>query len=146
MSLSALFFLPPPLPPSLFAPSLKAPRLSALRRGMRLRIRLQYRTSSEASGVQWLQPEQTAGKTHPYLFTQCQAIHARSVMPCQDTPAHKCTYTASVTVPAPLTGGKAEGRRRRGVGGPGGRRGDAAAWASCDGDATWASFLYPLQR
>lgn len=71
---------------------------------MKLRIRLEYATSSAASGVQWLLPEQTAGKTHPYLFTQCQAIHARSVMPCQDTPANKCTYTAAITVPKPLTG------------------------------------------
>ena len=36
-----------------------------------------YRTSPSSSAVQWLRPEQTAGGTHPYLFTQCQAIHAR---------------------------------------------------------------------
>jgi leukotriene-A4 hydrolase len=62
-----------------------------------------YETSPSASAVQWLQPEQTAGKAHPYLFTQCQAIHARSLVPCQDCPSAKVTYSADVAVPAALT-------------------------------------------
>jgi len=53
--------------------------------------------------VQWLKPAQTAGKVHPYLYTQCQPINARSMLPCQDTPSVKTTYTAEVTVPSELT-------------------------------------------
>ncbi|XP_014672522.1 PREDICTED: leukotriene A-4 hydrolase-like [Priapulus caudatus] len=65
-------------------------------------VRIKYKTSSEASALQWLAPEQTAGKKHPYLFSQCQAIHARSIMPCQDTPAVKAPYTAEIRAPAEL--------------------------------------------
>eukprot|EP00978_Attheya_sp_CCMP212_P000141 scaffold272_cov31-Attheya_sp.AAC.1 len=65
-------------------------------------VRIEYETSPSSSAIQWLPPAQTAGKVHPYLFTQCQAIHARSMLPCQDTPSNKCTYSAVVTVPSPL--------------------------------------------
>ncbi|CEG36882.1 leukotriene a-4 hydrolase aminopeptidase [Plasmopara halstedii] len=63
------------------------------------KIRVDYNTTSNSSGLQWLSKELTAGKTHPYLFTQCQAIHARTIVPCPDTPACKFTYSATVTVP-----------------------------------------------
>lgn len=66
------------------------------------KIRITYETTPNSSAIQWLPPSQTAGKEHPYLFTQCQAIHARSMLPCQDSPSGKCTYSADVTVPAPL--------------------------------------------
>jgi len=66
------------------------------------RVRVHYKTSPSASGIQVLQPEQTLGKRHRYLFTQNQAIHARSVLPCQDTPGVKAVYTAAITVQSPL--------------------------------------------
>ncbi|ALC39980.1 CG10602 [Drosophila busckii] len=68
-----------------------------------LNVRIDYETASNASALQWLNPTQTLGKKHPYMFSQCQAIHARSVMPCQDTPAVKFTYDATVEHPAELT-------------------------------------------
>lgn len=65
---------------------------------LKLTIGIDYSTSPESKALQWLTPEQTAGKRQPYLFSQCQAIHARSVVPCQDTPAVKFPYNAKVTV------------------------------------------------
>lgn len=59
-----------------------------------------YHTTEKCSALQWLPPAQTAGKEYPYLFTQCQAIHARSLVPCQDVTRVKFTYAASVTTPA----------------------------------------------
>ena len=61
-------------------------------------LRINYETSPNSTALQWLDAMQTIGKKHPYLFSQCQAIHARSLFPCQDTPAVKFTYNASVTV------------------------------------------------
>ncbi len=66
------------------------------------KVRIAYRTSPEAEGLQWLPPEQTAGKKHPYLFSQAQAINTRTIAPLQDTPAVRITYTATLRTPPEL--------------------------------------------
>lgn len=74
----------------------------AYSKGEKFILKIVFETSPEASALQWLTKEQTSGKNYPFLFSQCQAIHARSFIPCQDTPSIKFTYNAEITVPKGL--------------------------------------------
>ncbi len=65
----------------------------------RFDLALSYRTAPQASALQWLPPSLTAGGEHPMVFSQSQAIHARSWVPLQDTPAVRITYEATVRTP-----------------------------------------------
>lgn len=66
-------------------------------------VDFEYETGAECTAAQWLEAAQTADKQFPYLFTQCQAIHARSLFPCQDTPGAKLTWDAKVDAPEGAT-------------------------------------------
>ncbi|WP_183099143.1 M1 family metallopeptidase [Nocardioides pelophilus] len=59
-----------------------------------------YATGGDARALQWLEPAQTTGER--FLFTQSQPILARSWIPCQDTPAVRHPYDATVRVPPGL--------------------------------------------
>ncbi len=65
-------------------------------------ISVDYESQPGAEAVQWLAPEQTTDKKYPFLFTQSQAILARTWVPCQDTPAVRMTYSAKIQVPPEL--------------------------------------------
>ncbi|MGI3785457.1 MAG: M1 family metallopeptidase [Janthinobacterium lividum] len=66
-------------------------------------VRIAYATSPASSALQWLAPEQTADGTHPYVYSQSQTIHARSMLPVPDSPACRFTYDAQVDVPEAFT-------------------------------------------
>lgn len=63
------------------------------------KVAIWYKTSKDAAALQWLNPQQTAGKKSSFLFTQSQAILARTWVPCQDSPAIRFNYNATVVVP-----------------------------------------------
>lgn len=67
--------------------------------GKEEKVIIKYTTGTGAEALQWLSPEQTADKSAPFLFTQSQAILARSWLPLQDSPGVRFTYTANVKVP-----------------------------------------------
>src|SRR5690606_6781623 len=66
------------------------------------KITVYYETRTDSGALQWLSPEQTFDKTHPFLLTQGQAILTRSYIPVQDTPSLRITYEATVKVPKEL--------------------------------------------
>ena len=65
-------------------------------------LSIAYSTGANANALQWLTPQQTGGKKHPFLFTQGQAILTRSWIPVQDSPGIRITYDAHVQVPPEL--------------------------------------------
>ncbi|KAF8839904.1 hypothetical protein BDN67DRAFT_1054580 [Paxillus ammoniavirescens] len=67
-----------------------------------VRVKVSYSTTTNSKALQWLDPQQTQGKEHPYLFSQCQPIYARDLVPIQDTPSVKIRYTAQVTSVLPV--------------------------------------------
>ncbi|KAF2475703.1 leukotriene A-4 hydrolase [Lindgomyces ingoldianus] len=70
--------------------------------GKTLDVAVQLSTTEKCTALQWMTPEQTSNKKHPYMFSQCQAIHARSIFPCQDTPDVKSTFDFAIRSPLPV--------------------------------------------
>ncbi|CUS49489.1 MAG: aminopeptidase PepS [Idiomarinaceae bacterium HL-53] len=84
-------------------PILGTPIYIALPKGT-TKIRVYYATSPEATGLDWVAPEKTAGKEHPFLYSQSQPHYARTWIPIQDTPAVRLTFSAELTTPPELLG------------------------------------------
>ncbi|HYC95803.1 MAG TPA: aminopeptidase, partial [Sphingomicrobium sp.] len=83
-------------------PDKGAPLTVTLPSGGKQRIIINYRSAPDAAALQWLTPEQTAGKRHPYLLSQGQPILNRSWIPTQDSPGIRQTWEARITAPEPL--------------------------------------------
>ena len=83
-----------------------------------MRIRIAYRTSTEANALQWLDPAQTFG-SKPYVYSQGEAIRTRSWIPLQDSPAVRVTYSARLQVPPDLVAVMSAARVAQAGDGPG---------------------------
>jgi aminopeptidase N len=83
-------------------PEKGAPLTVTLPAGGKQRIIVNYRSAPDAAALQWLTPEQTAGKKHPYLLSQGQPTLNRTWIPTQDSPGIRQTWSAKVTAPEPL--------------------------------------------
>ncbi|MEV6987069.1 M1 family metallopeptidase [Sphaerisporangium sp. NPDC051017] len=66
-------------------------------------VTIAYATSPDSTALQWVSPAQTSGGAHHFLYSQCQTIHARSMIPLHDSMSARLTYTAEVTVPEGYT-------------------------------------------
>ncbi|KAJ6469011.1 peptidase family M1-domain-containing protein [Mycena vitilis] len=73
-----------------------------LQSGTTIDVTLFYKTTKECTALQWLEKEQTQGKSFPFLFSQCQPIYARALVPVQDSPSVKITYSAKVASVLPV--------------------------------------------
>jgi len=83
-------------------PNLGAPLSIALRPDTR-KIVIHYKSAPNAEALQWLSPEQTAGKKYPFLFSQGEAISNRSWIPTQDSPGIRQSWEAKISADKPLT-------------------------------------------
>lgn len=60
-------------------------------------VRVHYQTTEKSVGLDWIAPNLTSDH-FPMVVTQFQAINARTFVPCQDTPANKITYDATIAL------------------------------------------------
>jgi aminopeptidase N len=65
-------------------------------------VHIDYETGPDAIALQWFEPQQTASGRRPFLLTQSESVFARTWIPCQDSPAVRITYDATVRVPPGL--------------------------------------------
>lgn len=68
------------------------------------KVRVHYASSPNATGLDWVAPEGTAGGEQPFLYSQSQPHYARTWIPIQDTPSVRFTFTGELATPPHLVG------------------------------------------
>jgi leukotriene-A4 hydrolase len=85
-----------------YGSALKVKLENAVELDATIKVAIEVDTTPACTALQWLTPAQTSNKKHPYMFSQCQAIHARSIFPCQDTPDVKATFDYTIKSHLPV--------------------------------------------
>ncbi|TEA21625.1 Leucine aminopeptidase 2 [Colletotrichum sidae] len=67
-----------------------------------LLITMDFATTADSTGLQWFNPSQTDDKKYPFMFSQGEPVHARSMFPCQDTPSIKTTFDIAIRSVLPV--------------------------------------------
>jgi len=75
----------------------------ALDPGAEFFVRFTYKSLPETTALDWLSPEQTAGKALPFVYSLCQMNFCRDWAPMMDTPSQKITFDATVVAPKEVT-------------------------------------------
>lgn len=73
-----------------------------IQKNTKFELLIAWNTTDKCTALQFLEKDATDGKQEPYFFSQCQAIHARSLFPFFDTPAVKSSYSFSVELTLPV--------------------------------------------
>ena len=71
--------------------------------GDKFNLTISYATTNNTLSLNWLDKVQTEGKAFPYVYTHCEAIDCRTLIPLQDTPSVKSTYSAVIESPWNIT-------------------------------------------
>jgi len=80
---------------------IELPKGLASEYGSIIKVKIEYSVNKKATAVSWVPKEQTFDGKHPFLYTQCEAIHCRSIAPLQDSPAIKSTFNATIRIKEP---------------------------------------------
>ncbi|KAF9880698.1 leukotriene a4 hydrolase [Colletotrichum karsti] len=74
--------------------------------GESFELAINFETTTKTTGLQWFGPAQTDDKKFPFMFSQGEPVHARSMFPCQDTPSIKTTFDIIIhsTLPVVASG------------------------------------------
>ncbi|KHN82421.1 Leukotriene A-4 hydrolase [Toxocara canis] len=79
--------------------------VNGLPRDSKINVHIRFKTSPQAAALQWMSKEQTTDRLQPTVFTYCQPIGARTILPCMDTPTVKCPLYAKISNIIALVGG-----------------------------------------
>lgn len=68
-----------------------------------IKVKIGFICDENCGAIKFLDKSQTRNKKYPFMYTQCEAIQCRTLIPCQDSPSAKMTVNLKVSVASPMT-------------------------------------------